>query len=216
MVSTKENIKVGMQDYTLRQAMTDIASLRSQIAGFQSVDGNPPHKATVDTNSFTVTSASATALSQTFAIDGGDPQAGTTYRLTAWGNGTWGSTAQAMGWWIGFPDLTEFGTHQAWGAALLAASAVFRWNAVINLMCLSPGASASWHGTLAMVISETANSITNASAAFNSTAGAQGPSSNVTQDSTVSNNLCLAVNWGSTTGAPTITCHASILERIGP
>lgn len=169
-----------------------------------------------DTGTQTNTNAAPLAtLSAVWAIPANDASAGTMYRLSCWGNGTWGSTQQAMGFGIGFPDATEFGTHQAIAATAFSASAAFRWNCIMWVVCLSPGGSASWHGSCLLTLSETANSINPGAASTNTVSIAQGPSSNVTQDSTVSNNLAFIQNWGSTTGAPTITCHGTHFERIG-
>src|SRR5205809_161975 len=66
-----------------------------------------------DTGTQTVTATSATSLSAVYTIPGGDANVGTVYRMTAWGNGTWGATQQTMAFGIGFPGVTEFGAHQA-------------------------------------------------------------------------------------------------------
>ena len=171
---------------------------------------------TADTGTTTVTGTTIGPLSAVWTIPANDANVGTTYRLSAWGNGTWGSTQQALAFVIDFPAGNEFGTHQAVAAATFPISAVFRWNAILWITCLATGAGGTWHGSCNFAISETANSLNPGTASTNTIGAAQGPSSNVSQDTTVSNQLAFGAWWGSTTGAPTITCHGTLMERVGP
>ena len=201
----------GSQLYSLAgvaQGMTD-----QGVAGALAVTST-------DTGTTTITGTSAAALSAVWTIPANDANLGTCYRLTAFGNGTWGSTQQALAFGIGFPGNTEFGTHQAVGAPNFQVSATFRWMAILTIMLVgTPGASASWNGQMMLNITQTANSINTVqnppSAGTNSIGAAQGPSSNVTQDSTISNAFQMIAWWGSTTGSPTITCHGTLFERLG-
>lgn len=168
-----------------------------------------------DTGTQTVTAASATALSATYTIPANDANVGTVYRLTAWGNGTWGSTAQNLAFGIGFPSTTVFGSNSAIGAGFSNISLAFRWNCTLWVMCLQTGGSGSWNGSCRLDISQNPNAVVPGTAANNTTGAACGPSSNVTQDTTVDNALSMLGWWGSTTGAPTITCHGTFVERLG-
>jgi len=169
----------------------------------------------VDTGTQTVTAASATALSATYTIPANDASVGTIYRLSAWGNGTWGSTAQNLAFGIGFPGTSIFGSNSAIGSGFSNVSLAFRWNCTLWVICLATGGSGSWHGSCRLEISQNPNAVVPGTAANNTAGAACGPSSNVTQDTTVSNALCMLGWWGSATGAPTITCHGTFVERLG-
>ena len=214
MVSATEKIKVGMADYTLAQAMADIADLRRQLVGLQSVDGNAPPKTTGSIVQNAVTSASDSPLSDAFTIDGGDAQVATTYRLTTWGSCTWGSTQQAIVFALYLGGVSQ--ATAAVGATQFAASAGIRWQLVLNAQCATTGAAGTWSFNLSGFMSLASGNLL-AGIGANGTIGITGGTgTNVTQDTTVNNDMQLQAHWGATTGSPTITCRGQSFERIGP
>jgi hypothetical protein len=169
-----------------------------------------------NTANIIVTQATAQALSRTFTIPAGDANVGTVYRITAFGNGQWGSTQQAFAYGIGFPGTTEFSTHHAVNASAFGASVTFRWAAILWVVCETTGVSGTWNGHLMLNMTQTANSAGLFTAATQSLGLAQGPNTDITQDTTIDNNFCMLGWWGSTTGSPTITTRSSFFERLGP
>jgi hypothetical protein len=195
--------------------MADIASLRSQIVGLNSVDGNQPHRGQSSAGGTGVTAASDTPLSDAFTIDGGDANANTTYRLTAWGTGTQGSTNQTLTLSVYFGGSSRasftIGTTEWSGTT----SQGFRWKAELIAQCHSNGAGGTWSFCISGYESVAAN-IFSSNGANQTMAGVASTGADVTVDTTVNNDMLLEAAWGSTTGSPTLTCRGNFFERIGP
>ena len=166
-----------------------------------------------DANNTTVTGTSLANLSTAYTILASDPAAGTAYRMTSWGFGTWGSTQQILTLAMALAGV-NIGNEPAIAAAALAASAAFRWELSLTLKCTGTGTTGTWSASLRGVLTQSANSILPGTAADNSVPLAATTSSPVTQDTTVANTLAIQAKWAATTGAPTITCTDTILERL--
>jgi hypothetical protein len=158
-----------------------------------------------DANAHQVTQASLTDLSTVYVIPANDAAVGTAYRITCYGQGTWGSTQQQLNMQITLGSSTSLGQANIPSTAL-AASTSFRWYAVMNFVVATTGSSGSAIGGLDGHIYATGATGTAGRAI--ACAGA------VTMNTTVANNFRLQASWGSTTGTPTLTCLATIFERV--
>lgn len=167
-----------------------------------------------DSNNSTVTGTGLAPIATSYTIPANDAAVGTLYRLTMWGAGTWGSTQQKLTFAMALAG-TALTPQPSIAATALAASAAFSWRAVIELQCVSTGATGTWSASLHGTVTETANALVPGTAADN-TIPFEGNTglSDVTQDTTAAISLVLQAQWGSTTGAPTITGVSTYRERL--
>jgi hypothetical protein len=161
-----------------------------------------------DTTSRTITSATYQSLSTTYNVPGDDPQPGTTYRLTCFGTGTWGSTVQDLA----FSQLLGVAGNVAHTS--FAASAAFSWKARCEWIIAAAGASGSANVSVDFLIAETASPPDGLAAATNAVSAVRSLNP-VTFNTTVTQALGLQARWASATGAPTITCFGTLFERLG-
>lgn len=166
-----------------------------------------------DTTSHTITGTSFASASSVYTITASDAQAGTAYRLTCWGNGTWGSTQQVLTAAVALAS-TQIGITPAIAATAFAASAAFDFRFEARLVCVSPGASATWIAEVGGVVTESANALLPGTAASNTVPFTGCTHSAVTQDSTVDNVFAIQAKWASATGSPTLTVRATMFERV--
>jgi hypothetical protein len=223
--------------YTLQQAQYEIATLRGVVAHLLvnatfanlSTDGtlnvgfganlagritfNPQivglggflPTIDTDTTSNSVTQSSLTRVTTSWSIPASDAIIGTTYRFTAWGTGTQGSTAQTLGFAIVAFGVT-FGTSR-FPTSFAGINTAFGWmlNGIIQVTNTGTGTA---NVTCQLVVSITA-------------AGSSGGNflngfSTTTAGTTSSTEpMYIECIWGSTTGAPTVTCTGSMIERLG-
>lgn len=158
-----------------------------------------------DANSHTVTAQSLTDLSSVYVIAANDGSANTAYRITCYGTGTWGSTAQNLTFQATLGSSTSLGSG-AIPSTSLTISNTFRWYVTVNLVVATTGVSGTAVGGFDAQIYNT-NGAGQAGRAI-ACAGS------VTMNTTIANNFKLQANWASTTGASTLTCQATIFERV--
>lgn len=162
----------------------------------------------------TVTGTGFSKLSPIWSVPANDPVIGTSYRLTAWGDGKTGSTAEALNFRIACLGGTS--TTLTAGALWANTSTNFFWHIIAEVLITATGGAGSGnaiinvHGGLSLAASLLPNSVTANSTLFmtNSTIG-------VGITTTAASNITLQAGWAATTGAPTLTCRASIFERLG-
>jgi hypothetical protein len=163
--------------------------------------------AKTDTSINTVIGTTAANLTVAHGIPANDSLGGTFYRLVAYGNGTQGSTAQQLNifGFVGGTQISQAGVS----AGFAGASANFEWFAEWEIQIEITGASGTFNGRLAFTPSPNA-----------ATAQAPGTTIRVSSANSQATNsaytIQLKADWASATGAPTITCLGSRLERIGP
>lgn len=157
-----------------------------------------------DATSHTVTAAALADLSSVYVIAANDAAVSTAYRLTAFGQGTWGSTQQNL---VVQATLgsTSLGSATV-ASTVFSISTAFRWHIQLDLVVATTGSSGSAVGALKGSL-------------FNTGTGTQASSpvacgGSVTMNTTIANNFKLQANWASTTGAPTLTCLATMFERV--
>jgi hypothetical protein len=171
--------------------------------------------ALADTNVTTVTATAVTDLSTVYTIAANDAAVGAAYRLTAGGNGTQGSTGQNLtfGLYLGGTLVGQAITVQGSSTATWAVNDNFRWSVTGLIVCATIGGSGTWFGEMRGALSDTSSASVGAAG---STLGfADANVTAVTKDTTVGQTLAIRANWGSTTGAPTISCRHTVFERLG-
>ena len=87
---------------------------------------------TADTTAHTVNNTTFANLSSSYNLPAGDALAGTAYRLTTFGNGTWGSTQQTLTLACALAG-TQIGTTPAIVSTALSASAAFDFEFIIKI-----------------------------------------------------------------------------------
>jgi hypothetical protein len=167
-----------------------------------------------DTNSHTVTAASYSDLSSIYTIPASDAATGMSYEITAFGNGTTGSTAETMQFGL-LLGSSIVGVAPLIGSSAFATSEAFRWEVTIKLIPATIGSTATWFGSVEGVVTESPNAILPGAGSQDTVPFAGGNSSAYTQDSTVPNAFGLQFAWGGTTGSPTITCTGTRYTRCG-
>lgn len=157
-----------------------------------------------DANSHTVTQIALTDLSSVYVIPANDGTANTAYRITCYGTGTWGSTPQNLVF-QGTLGSTSLGSGTVPSTAL-SASVAFRWYVTLNMVVATTGVSGTTVGGFDAQVYNTGTG-GQAGRAI-ACAGA------VAMNTTIANNFKLQADWASVTGAPTLTCLATIFERV--
>lgn len=167
-----------------------------------------------DANVTTVTATSATDLSSVYQIPASDAATDVMYELLAWGNGTWGSTAQNLFFFTALAG-SALGQGSEIYSGLFNTSQVFRWRYTARLICVTTGSSATWQQQGDGVISRYNGTLAPGSATTNSMGFTDSNTTAVTQDSTVANDFSVQAYWASATGSPTLTCHGTRFSRCG-
>jgi hypothetical protein len=166
----------------------------------------PPVIANTDVTTITSTFAAFTRITNSWPVPADDARTGTTYRLSAWGTGTQGSTAQTLSF-----ELTAFGVTAAgtgFPATFAGAGLAFGWNVTGTVQVTATGAgTATIQYNYTVTIKAAGASASSVLSGFGSTSAGT---------TTTAENLFFSVQWGSATGAPTITCEGSVFERAGP
>lgn len=165
--------------------------------------GNPVI-ALVDPNSFNITQNTATNITKAYSVPGGDAQAGTTYRVSTWGTGTQGSTAQQPTFYI-----NGFGSSKSINipSSFCAINTGFEIYATGTLQITATGSSGKAQYVIAVWARQSGSSTPSNLAAI---------AGNVTVNTTTATTVGIQASWGSTTGAPTVSSFGSTCERIGP
>lgn len=159
-----------------------------------------------DASTRAVTAATQTQLSSQYVINANDAAIGTAYRLTTWGTGTQGSSAQTIAFRAN--TIGGSGLNAVTSASSFAATgASFRWWARITTLASQIGSGGTISGFLEGALEQVG--VTTGSISFNSEF--DGASVNTTTNWGIE----IDCAWGSTTGAPTITCKATLFERLG-
>lgn len=167
-----------------------------------------------DIGAVTVTAASLTDLTGTFTVPANDSQVANIYEIECWGNGTWGSSTQALTIQPVFAgqQVTSF----ILGANYMTSSTNFRFRFSAKVICLSTGSSGTFSSLLVGECSVFGTSLLPGTGA-NATGGMVSceSSGTYTVDTTASQGLKIQAQWASTTGAPTITKRAAIQRKLG-
>jgi hypothetical protein len=147
---------------------------------------------------------SLNAITPTYAVATGDLGTNSVLRFTAGGHGTQGSTVQNLNWQIPVWSTTLGGSTDNGG---LAASQGFHWHITALIYIGGSGTSAPVVMTGEFVWSAAIANATGRVVVMDT----QRTAIDVTQVF----NISFQAGWASITGAPTITCTSSLLERLG-
>ncbi len=171
--------------------------------------------AIADTAVTTVTQATAQNLSTVYVIPANDMAAGVAYRITCGGDGTQGSTRQNLQFNVGIAGASV-GFSAVIDSTALAVSALFRWRMQIMLIPVTTGAAGTYCTSIEGCVTNSASNIIPGTAANNSVPlGGHNLATGTGLDTTAAQNFALRCQWGSVTGAPTITCRSTVFERLG-
>ena len=162
--------------------------------------------AAADASNRSVTAATMTPISSQYAIDAFDAAVGTTYRLSCWGVGAQGSSAQTLSFRAN--TIAGSGLNLVTIAnSFCATTAQFRWFARMTTTCAATGSGGTITGFLEGLVIQTG--VTTPSIQFNSewTGSAINTATNW--------GIEIDCEWGSVTGTPSITCNGTLFERLG-
>lgn len=166
-----------------------------------------------DSTVTTVTASTSTTLTTSYSIPANEPSVGSAYEIRFGGNGTWGSTQQALQFNVNVGSVSLLGGPITIGAQAFSASATFRFSGLCTIVWDTVGASGKWFPTLIVNLAETANNVAppatvnQANLQANASYGI-GDSNNALSgvtDTTAANAFVVKCSWAATTGAPTIT-----------
>lgn len=199
-------------------ATTQLFSAGGQLATVSSSgrSGTVSTGTTASVGGATVTQATLNNLFRD-TITANDAQVGSVYKVTAFGYGAWGATAQTLQFALRFgaTSATTIGTTPTIQTTDFNTSATFRWKAEAIVVCVTTGAGATWVGNISGCVTQNANVIVPGTAADNTVPFSGGTGSGtVSLDSTVDELFGISAQWGATTGAPSLTAVAGWLERI--
>lgn len=164
-----------------------------------------------DFTTHTVTAATSTQLSTAFSVPASDAEVGAVYELEAYGNGTQGSTAQSLSFTHNFGGTDRVTTLIQ--SAFAGVNGPFAWRVVLRAACVTTGTSGTWQVLMYGFVSLNGGLGVGGSntPAFVQTTGS---GATITLSTTVSEALQVNALWGSTTGAPTLTCRSTQFRRV--
>ena len=160
----------------------------------------------------------ATAITLTdlgsWTIPAGDAAVGAVYEIEIWGNGSQGTSQQALGLQVVFGGnnmaTVTFGINAAGGA-----SSQFRLWVVGRAICHSTGAGGLWttfiNATVARFDASPQLSAGNANFATGTSSESTGSTA---VDTTAAQTLGVSAAWGSATSGPSLTSRVAIAKRI--
>ena len=162
--------------------------------------------AAADASNRTVTAATMTPISSQYAIAANDAAVGTAYRLTCWGVGAQGSSAQNLS--VRANTISGVGLNLVTiDSGFCSTTAQFRWMARMTTVASAIGSGGTITGFLEGLVVQTG--VTSPSINFNSewSGSAINTSTNW--------GIEIDCEWGSVTGTPSITCNGTLFERLG-
>lgn len=177
------------------------AGLTNEVVGAQLANVTP----------VVVTQASAQNVA-TYFVPGGDSVPGSTYKLTAFGFGTTGSTGASNVMTFNLSHGGVGGGAQSAGSSLFGISQAFRWYLEAYLVCVTNGAGGTFFSYGNWCLAQSGSNIL--PTGVQAVAIPTGTTSSFSVDSTTGETFRAQLNWAATTGSPTLTCVASIGWKI--
>jgi len=167
-----------------------------------------------DTVNTQVTGTGPANLSTVYTIPPNEPAAGSAYLLECGGSGTWGSTAQDMGFSLYLQGLVIC-SNMTVSNAVFNTSAGFRWSLSADLVFESAGPAGVVFGGYMATLTQAANHIVPATVADNTVPIADANTgSGTTIDTTSIMFAKVTVGFASNTGNPTIQCFRSSFRKV--
>jgi len=155
----------------------------------------------------------ASALSKSYTIPANDPQLGTMYRLTAWGDFHSATSGNGQLRWQVNVGSTSVASITLAGAGMLSAT-FYEWFAISVIQWNTVGSGGNVVCGLQVNASEF-NSLLSQGNTY-TTYGMAGGSSLNAVSSAGANTYQLLGGWSNTSSGQTVRCFGSTLERIGP
>lgn len=189
------------------QSGGDLISTSGQL---QLQNGGTIKKNAVPSSSTTVASTTSETVMATYTIPANDAAAGAVYRITAWGTISVTGTPTfffrtrlggVSGITLGTTTLADNQSSGVTGKP---------WKAEVYVVCLSTGGSGTWFGNLAVT---NGGMVAGGVPVKNPTQYIDG-ASQVTRDTTASQDLVITANWGTSSSSNTITCRGFAAERV--
>jgi hypothetical protein len=156
-----------------------------------------------DISTFVFTASTTTQCTNSWTIPANDASIGTTYRLTAMGLGTQGSSTTALKFNMKPAGAVQLATQ----LGFIAVSAPFQWRLTGELVVTTTGSSGTAMGCMSLNVGNTQSTAGNyACAAF---------TQSFTFNTTIANAFFYQGFWSSSGNSATATCYSSIFERLG-
>jgi hypothetical protein len=163
-----------------------------------------------DTTLNAQTGTSPAALSKAYSIPGGDPQVGTVYKLSAWGDfHVPASTNGALTWQVNFGGSVS--SVVLGGAAMISAT-FYEWYATAIVQFTTIGTSGAANSWIAVNASQFG---VNEQFTID-TYGLCGAASGNVRSTLTASTMQLQGFYSGTVAAQTVRCFGSMLERMGP
>ena len=164
-----------------------------------------------DIGRYTLTSTSLVPMSRAYIIPAGDAQVGTLYRLSVWGDATYGATAESLAW-----SLIGWGNTYAtaaWGQAPTLTNTTYEWyvTMIAQILVTGSGSSGSVQTWLTGTYGIFNTNLGNAQYGGALTGAIGLPDAGI--NTTAAGTLELQMKFG---GPATAHSYGSMLERLGP
>jgi hypothetical protein len=164
----------------------------------------PLSSSQADNTPATTTASGFTRMSKNWTIPANDAQAGTLYRVTAWGDGHTASTSGTLS--VLNMNLSGGNAQATYPTASQGTNLNLFWRAEGSLLIGTTGPSGSGTFNLSFHISS------GGSGGYS----ACGDATAVAYDTTISNTFAVFAGWGTgSVTAQTLTCRGSLFERLG-
>ena len=158
-------------------------------------------------SSTTVANTTTETVIATLTIPANDMVVGATYRVTAWGVASVTGTPTLV-----FKNRIGGVAGNSNGTITITASSGVSnkvWRATFLAVCLTTGASGTWHGNL-----EVAEGVSVAGANPTTCVVRMDGNSTVSVDTTASQDMVITADWGTASASNTLTCRGFLAERI--
>ena len=194
-----------------------------ETVGLLTVDAGMATAASALTGGVIISQTDISATSQTnnttfsrlckvWVIQAGDAVLGTTYRLTTWGSGTTGATAETLSF-----QIAGLGTTLAkvvLGALNFSANTSFAFDLVATLMVNQTGSSGIVSGSIRLNLGVLSTSQITGTGA-NQAGGYVGVGDVSVSVPTAASSMTVQMEWGAASAGQSIQSTGSIFERIG-
>ena len=197
---------------------TAATSIGSNTAGTPTVTNSQGFTGTMAANQADTTVNAQTgtvpsALSKSYNIPGGDPQVGTVYRLTAWGDFHSAAASQAQIRWqlnVGGNSVTSAQV----GGASQVAGVFYEWFATSVIQWSTTGSGGAVTGYVDVNASQF-NTVLQGGTSVTTWAAVNG-ASNQAVGTLTANTMQLMGSWSTVESGQTVRCFGSMMERLGP
>jgi hypothetical protein len=150
-----------------------------------------------------------------FALPAGDADVGAIYEVEVWGDGNQGSTQEVLNLGVNFGGNAMASIEL--GSLFMAINTVFRWRAVVRVICITTGLTGTWsseiHGNLSLFNGTLLSSGASSANATNSFVSCESTGT-TSVDTTTGETLAIQGWWGASTGTPTITSRVAFVKRL--